>query len=171
MKENHLHIQDSGFNHNDFNSIISFHKIKALFSSRALVKPGAMDKCEGRIPVQMLSPQQRILHSLLMSSQIFFCAAAVNSSCWASNATDFTCTLSDTVEALWELENVFSLMEQKFSAVILLQVASLHQFLLKRYLFQPQQGYWKCNISECDLQLHAVSASSVSAKENEISAG
>lgn len=32
MKENHLvHVQDSGSNHNDFNSVISFHKVKVLF--------------------------------------------------------------------------------------------------------------------------------------------
>jgi len=82
MKANHLvHIQDSGSNHNNFNSIISFHKVKALFSSRALVKPGAMHKCQVWVSAKVLGPQQRILHSLLMASRIFFCAAAMNSSC------------------------------------------------------------------------------------------
>lgn len=109
MKEIHLvHIQDSGSNHNDFNSLISFHKVKALVYSRALVKPGAMHKCEDCVSVKVLSPQQKILHSVLMSSWIFFCAAAMNCSCWASDATDLTCTLSHTVEVLWEYENIFT---------------------------------------------------------------
>lgn len=103
-RESHLlHIQDSGSNHNDFNSIISFHKVKALVSSGALVKPDAMPKCEGCVSVEVLSPQQRVRHSLLMSSQIFCCAAAVNSSWWASGVTNFTCTFSDTVEVLWRV--------------------------------------------------------------------
>lgn len=104
VKENYLvHIQDSGSSHKDFNSIISFHKVKSLVSSRALEKPGAMHKCKCWVSVKVLSPQQRILRSFLMSSQISFCAAAMNSSCWASHATNFTCTLSDTVEVLWRV--------------------------------------------------------------------
>lgn len=171
-RKSHL-LQDSGSNHNGINSIISFHKIKALVSSKALVKPGAMHKCEDCVPVKVLSPQQRTLRSLLMSPQIF-CAAAVNSSCGASTASNFTRTLSGTVEVLWRVwKRVFSYgisslwwCSSKSPAL----KSPFTSFLLKKYLFQPQQGYWKCSVSECDLQLRAASASSVSAKENEISA-
>lgn len=66
-----------------------------------LVQCTSVSKCW--VSAKVLSPQQRILRSLLMSSRISFCAAAMNSSCWASHATNFTCTLSDTVEVLWRV--------------------------------------------------------------------
>lgn len=76
-----------------------FHKVKALVSSRALLKPGAIHRCEGCVSLK-ISVLNREYYTDFSCA---FGSFAMNCSFWASDTTHFTCTLSECVEALWRV--------------------------------------------------------------------
>lgn len=76
-----------------------FHKVKALVSSRALVKPCAVHHCEGWVSLK-ISVLNRESYTDFSRA---FGSSAMNSSFWASDTTHFTCTLSESVEAHWRV--------------------------------------------------------------------
>lgn len=147
LKMNHLdHIQVSDSSVTILTQIISFHKVKKHWFAAGLWWNPVQCQMWGLGFCEDAQSSAENPNILLMSSQIL-CSAAMNSSCWPSNAANFTWPWSDIVEILWRAWKL-----NVCNVVILLQVTCFgkhfHQFLLKRYSFQPQQGYWKYSISE-----------------------
>lgn len=95
-----------------------FQKVKALVSSRALLKAGAKHKCESCVSLKISVPNREHYRDFSCA----FGSSAMNSSFWASDTTHFTGTLSESVEALWRVWKHTFTYGVIILCVILLQV-------------------------------------------------
>lgn len=76
-----------------------FQKVKALVSSRSLLKAGAVHKCESCVSLKISLPNRE--HYTDFSCA--FGSSAMSSSFWASDTTHFTDTVSESEEAFWRV--------------------------------------------------------------------